>query len=332
MKNFLAERFPVLWNTGLFLVLPLVFLAHISFFCWGYNSLDITIAKGFWWQNIFYHYDKFHFYVNLGITLLLIAIWLFFLLRNEHFKAFYLLPKRRFLAEFLIYWGVILASGILLVSFFYGVKIEVDIFKQEHLEYLECLEKISFPNTSQLIDNIEHFERDWGEYDIPKYSVACCFLALAGTLLLWCYRITGLQITIFTVITIVLMLIALVIFIFSSMNFPLVVSTCWLIYLAMLFSLVFYMKRMNKLLSGIVLNILMCSFFPFVYYGFEVIKDLCYSFDERFWIARIALDFLVNYNYNYYLEGLSSVVFLLFMVFYSKLIYKWKLSEIALHR
>jgi len=31
MKNFLAERFPVLWNTGLFLVLPLVFLAHISF-------------------------------------------------------------------------------------------------------------------------------------------------------------------------------------------------------------------------------------------------------------------------------------------------------------
>jgi len=141
MKNFLAERFPVLWNTGLFLVLPLVFLAHISFFCWGYNSLDITIAKGFWWQNIFYHYSKFHFYVNLGITLLLITIWLFFLLRNEHFKAFYLLSKRRFLAEFLIYWGVILVSGILLVSFFYGVKIEVDIFKQEHLEYLEKIGK-----------------------------------------------------------------------------------------------------------------------------------------------------------------------------------------------
>lgn len=111
MKNFLAERFPVLWNTGLFLVLPLVFLAHISFFCWGYNSLDITIAKGFWWQNIFYHYDKFHFYVNLGITLLLIAIWLFFLLRNEHFKAFYLLPKRRFLVEFLIYWGGDISIG-----------------------------------------------------------------------------------------------------------------------------------------------------------------------------------------------------------------------------
>ena len=147
MKNFLAERFPVLWNTGLFLVLPLVFLAHISFFCWGYNSLDITIAKGFWWQNIFYHYNKFHFYVNLGVTLLLVTIWLFFLLRNEHFKAFYLLPKRRFLAEFLIYWGVILASGILLVSFFYGVKIEVDIFKQEHLEYLEkisCLHQRSY--------------------------------------------------------------------------------------------------------------------------------------------------------------------------------------------
>ena len=244
------------------------------------------------------------------------------------FKAFYLLPKRRFLAEFLIYWGVILVSGILLVSFFYGVKVEVDIFKQEHLEYLE---KIRFTNTSQLIDNIEHFERDW-EYDIPKYSVACCFLALAGALLLWCYRITGLQITIFTVITIVLMLIALVMFIFSSDNFPLVVSTCWLIYLAMLLSLVFYMKRMNKLLSGIVLNILMCSFFPFVYYGFEVIKKLCYSFEERSWITKIALDFLANYNYNYYLEGISSVVFLLFMVFYSKLIYKWKLSQIALHR
>ena len=218
---------------------------------------------------------------------------------------------------------MILVSGILLVSFFYGVKVEVDIFKQEHLEYLE---KIRFTNTSQLIDNIEHFERDWGEYDIPKYSVACCFLALAGALLLWCYRITGLQITIFTVITIVLMLIALVMFIFSSHNFHLVVSICWLIYLAMLFSLVFYMKRMNKFLSGIVLNILMCSFFPFVYFGFKVIENLRYSFDERFRIARIALDFLVNYDYNYYLEGISSVVFLLFMVFYSKLIYKWKLS------
>lgn len=91
-------RYPLLWNTRAFVMIPALLLLHLLFYLSGLFSIS-NLAE---LDDFRVRSDGDTWGLSVMISVLTLVLWLVFYLRNNAFKSFYPLPKGRLLSEFLL--------------------------------------------------------------------------------------------------------------------------------------------------------------------------------------------------------------------------------------
>lgn len=117
IQAYLISRYPLLWNTRIVFLLPIIFGIHVLFYLAGFfkhfNFGDLHDSR-------YYRYEGVVMFSVL-LTALLIIIWLIFYLRNNPLKAGYPLKRFHLIKEFLLLMVVFFSSATFFFTYQQGV-------------------------------------------------------------------------------------------------------------------------------------------------------------------------------------------------------------------
>lgn len=366
MKKYLLERFPTLWNTQLVWMLPLALIAHVLCFILGYNHLTITNFDWEWYGADVYLDNNAGILLLLFIpTVLLLLVWSLHLVRHNAFKVFYPLSRWQLIGQFLSYFVIITASITLVFSFFFGAKTKMDsycensFFSSALVEYNknEAYQESIYNNddtriseaiTETIEEPIESFLITVKSFyyslerDLYDYGLLALYFALAAASLLLCFRLTSLRIGIITVLSAAVLMLFFILI--KQVFSPYIITTLYSIrslfiiaflgYVFALISLVFFMRKMSKLVAGVLMNLLLLlAPFMLFYILLEItvliIEPILLSYFNNYNSITaneqkyIFLDWLLNAWYIFVrVSGL--VLIIPFLALYTKVIFKWK--------
>lgn len=91
-------RYPLLWNTRAFFMIPALLLLHLLFYGTGFFSIRSLADL----DNFNVYNDSDIWGISVMISVVTLVLWLIFYLRNNAFKSFYPLKKGYLLSEFLL--------------------------------------------------------------------------------------------------------------------------------------------------------------------------------------------------------------------------------------
>ena len=307
MKKYLLERFPILWNTQLLWILPLALLGHCFFFGLGFFGLTYSdVTDYYYWGE---NFEKLLKALNLMVSSLLLIVWVMRLSRHNAFKHFYPIKGRLLLGEFLVFCFITLVCISFYISFLAG-------------EYLKAF--LEFPD-------LYFVSEGWDKY----YSKTLPFIVLAYiiSLLIFSVRITGMRITLLSVVSgaIVLLLLFISYFLIlirigSSKGHENIMLVGMYTYILLLVLLVVMLKRLPKRVLGVLLNLIMFFFLPafliLILYLFSLVMRSLYG-EEWQVIVENFFNTYLNFSFNQWTFVIILCV-IGFMGLYTKIIRQWK--------
>lgn len=121
INNYFLERFPLLWNTRIYWVLPICIITHLLFFIVGhFTSSDLDILVGTSIDDLVFENGTLLF--GAVVSILIIITWLTVLLRNNAFKSFYPTSAGSLFKSFLLYFIILFTSTTFYLSYLEGYK------------------------------------------------------------------------------------------------------------------------------------------------------------------------------------------------------------------
>lgn len=117
LNAWLITRYPLLWNTRVVFVLPLVLLIHVLFFLAGYAQ--VIEYTDFYDGQIFRAKDVILF--SCLITVVNLLIWLIYYLRNNPLKAHYPISRKYMFGEFMLLVLVFFSSATFFFTYRQGI-------------------------------------------------------------------------------------------------------------------------------------------------------------------------------------------------------------------
>ncbi len=117
LNAWLITRFPLLWNTRVVFVLPLVLLIHGLFYLAGYSQkVDFSDLK----NSRFFNAEEVILFSCL-ITVVILLIWMVHYLRNNPLKAHYPIKKAYMFGEFMLLFLVFFSSATFFFTYRQGL-------------------------------------------------------------------------------------------------------------------------------------------------------------------------------------------------------------------
>lgn len=177
------------------------------------------------------------------VSSLLLIVWVMRLSRHNAFKHFYPIKGRLLLGEFLVFCFITLVCISFYISFLAG-------------EYLKAF--LEFPD-------LYFVSEGWDKYYLKTHPFIV--LAYIISLLIFSVRITGMRITLLSVVSGAIVLLLLFISYFfirmeSSKGHENIMLVGMYTYILLLVLLVVMLKRLPKRVSGVLLNLIMFFFLP----------------------------------------------------------------------
>ncbi|MDC8003629.1 hypothetical protein POV27_06170 [Aureisphaera galaxeae] len=198
INKYLLERYPLLWNTRIVWMLASSIILHLLFFLGGYLALtDVTKLHKHGAVDMFLNNGTV--FMGIIISILQVAIWLIFLLKNNAFKNYYPTTRKGLWLQFVLFFLTFFVCTTYYYSYTAGIKahtaihypdeeFEQDIrtaneahlfFSQSIYEY--TLENVAHPsvldtlhceaNSFYVQDSLPHFSfegRKWQYYTLEK--------------------------------------------------------------------------------------------------------------------------------------------------------------------
>lgn len=232
MNKYLLERYPLVWNTRLIPMLALASGGHIFFILLGWAAKNENFNY-YAFNTIMADFIGMPLLLHLVISILLLVVWLLYLSRNNAFKHFYPFPEEKLFLQWILYFLIVFAS----VSFVLSYTI------------VKGLGKYPFSNTSDVIY-------------LLNFLLSITFVIAT---LVYCVRITNVQILLFTIVFIGVLTIILS-FIGNKLLFL-------LFYAALVYISVSKEIHIPKKFIGIVVNTVLLFSFMVMYYVVDSIME-----------------------------------------------------------
>ena len=270
MNKYFLERYPLVWNTRLLPMLALASCGHIFFILLGWAAKNENFNY-YAFNAIMVDFIGIPLLLHLIISILLLVVWLLYLSRNNAFKHFYPFPEEKLFLQWILYFLIVFAS----VSFVLSYAI------------VKGLGKHPFSNTSDVIYLLNFL----------------LIIIFAIATLVYCVRITNVQILLFTIVFIGVLSIILS-FIGNKLLFLLV-------YAALVYISVSKEIHIPKKLIGVVVNTVLLFSFMVMYYIIDSIME----------------NMLLDRSRDGFSNKIFCVSFCLTLVFigcYTRVIQRWK--------
>ena len=265
MNKYLLERYPLVWNTRLLPMLALASGGHIFFILLGWATKNENFNY-YAFNAIMADFIGMPLLLHLVISILLLVVWLLYLSRNNAFKHFYPFSEEKLFLQWILYFFIVFAS----VSFVLSYAI------------VKGLGKYPFSNTSDVIY-------------LLNFLLSITFVIAT---LVYCVRITNVQILLFTIVFIGVLTIILS-FIGNKLLFL-------LFYAALV-----YISVSKEIHIGIVVNTVLLFSFMVMYYVVDSIME----------------NMLLDRSRDEFSNKIFCVSFCLTLVFigcYTRIIQRWK--------
>ena len=270
MNKYLLERYPLVWNARLLPMLALASCGHIFFILLGWIAKNEDFNY-YAFNAIMVDFIGIPLLLHLVISILLLVVWLLYLSRNNAFKHFYPFPEEKLFLQWILYFLIVFAS----VSFVLPYAI------------VKGLGKYPFSNTSDVIY-------------LLNFLLSITFVIAT---LVYCVRITNVQILLFTIVFIGVLSIILS-FIGNKLLFLLV-------YAALVYISVSKEIHIPKKFIGIVVNTVLLFSFMVMYYIVDSIM-------ENMLLGRSIGEF------SYKVFYVSLFLTFVFIGCYARIIRQWK--------
>ena len=270
MNKYFLERYPLVWNTRLLPMLALASCGHIFFILLGWAAKNENFNY-YAFNAIMVDFIGIPLLLHLIISILLLVVWLLYLSRNNAFKHFYPFPEEKLFLQWILYFLIVSAS----VSFVLSYAI------------VKGLGKYPFSNTSDVIY-------------LLNFLLSITFVIAT---LVYCVRITNVQILLFTIVFIGVLSIILS-FIGNKLLFLLV-------YAALVYISVSKEIHIPKKFIGIVVNTVLLFSFMVMYYIVDSIM-------ENMLLGRSIGEF------SYKVFYVSLFLTFVFIGCYARIIRQWK--------
>ena len=270
MNKYLLEHYPLVWNTRLIPMLALASGGHIFFILlgWAAKNEDFNYYA---FNAIMADFIGMPLLLHLVISILLLVVWLLYLSRNNAFKHFYPFPEEKLFLQWILYFLIVFAS----VSFVLSYAI------------VKGLGKYPFSNTSDVIY-------------LLNFLLIITFVIAT---IVYCVRITNVQILLFTIVFIGVLSIILS-FIGNKLLFLLV-------YAALVYISVSKEIHIPKKFIGIVVNTVLL-------FSFMVMYCVVDSIMENMLLGRSIGEFSHKVFY------VSLFLTFVFIACYVRIIRQWK--------
>ena len=270
MNKHLLERYPLVWNTRLIPMLALASGGHIFFILlgWAAKNEDFNYSA---FNAIMADFIGMPLLLHLVISILLLVVWLLYLSRNNAFKHFYPFSEEKLFLQWILYFFIVFAS----VSFVLSYAI------------VKGLGKYPFSNTSDVIY-------------LLNFLLIITFVIAT---IVYCVRITNVQILLFTIVFIGVLSIILS-FIGNKLLFLLV-------YAALVYISVSKEIHIPKKFIGIVVNTVLL-------FSFMVMYCVVDSIMENMLLGRSIGEFSHKVFY------VSLFLTFVFIACYVRIIRQWK--------
>lgn len=116
IEQHILTKYPLIWNTRAYWVIPLSIVLHVVFFAAGYFSfMNISQLHSHGWSS-----EGEVIFFSVLLSFVLISVWFVFYFRNNAFKSFYPIRKLHLFYEFLILLVGIGLGSTFFLSFEYG--------------------------------------------------------------------------------------------------------------------------------------------------------------------------------------------------------------------
>lgn len=138
INRYLLKRYPTIWNTKIVWMLLVAFLVHLLFFGIGYFYYSTPARLNDYWIGSDY-FESGLVFIHIIFSLIILAVWLSQLLKNNAFKNFYPMTSFQLLGQFLQFIIIIFANVTFYYSFNYGNKIFINQ-KYDDTKYLNYIE------------------------------------------------------------------------------------------------------------------------------------------------------------------------------------------------
>ena len=270
MNKYLLERYPLVWNARLLPMLALASCGHIFFILLGWIAKNEDFNY-YAFNAIMVDFIGIPLLLHLVISILLLVVWLLYLSRNNAFKHFYPFPEEKLFLQWILYFLIVFAS----VSFVLSYAI------------VKGLGKYPFSNTSDVIY-------------LLNFLLIITFVIAT---IVYCVRITNVQILLFTIVFIGVLSIILS-FIGNKLLFLLV-------YAALVYISVSKEIHIPKKFIGIVVNTVLLFSFMVMYYVVDSIM-------ENMLLGRSIGEF------SYKVFYVSLFLTFVFIGCYARIIRQWK--------
>lgn len=270
MNKYLLECYPLVWNTRLLPMLALASGGHIFFILLGWAAKNENFNY-YAFNAIMADFIGMPLLLHLVISILLLVVWLLYLSRNNAFKHFYPFSEEKLFLQWILYFLIVFAS----VSFVLSYAI------------VKGLGKHPFSNTSDVIY-------------LLNFLLSITFVIAT---LVYCVRITNVQILLFTIVFIGVLSIILS-FIGNKLLFLLV-------YAALVYISVSKEIHIPKKFIGIVVNTVLLFSFMVMYYVVDSIM-------ENMLLGRSIGEF------SYKVFYVSLFLTFVFIGCYARIIRQWK--------
>ena len=270
MNKYLLERYPLVWNARLLPMLALASCGHIFFILLGWTAKNEDFNY-YAFNAIMVDFIGIPLLLHLVISILLLVVWLLYLSRNNAFKHFYPFPEEKLFLQWILYFLIVFAS----VSFVLSYAI------------VKGLVKYPFSNTSDVIY-------------LLNFLLIITFIIAT---IVYCVRITNVQILLFTIVFIGVLSIILS-FIGNKLLFLLV-------YVALVYISVSKEIHIPKKFIDIVVNTVLLFSFIVMYYVVDSIME----------------NMLLDRSHDGFSNKIFCVSFCLTLVFigcYTRVIQRWK--------
>src|SRR5690606_28538552 len=254
INKYLIERFPTIWNTKIVWILLICLPIHGLFFLVGANIELPYYSYGFETK----YFSSGWSFVGSIISMLILVGWLVSMLKNNAFKSFYPISNIQLFGQFLSYFIIIFCA----TSFYLSCKYVYNIFAKERP-------------------------------DMSNHIVT--WRAFAMALLLFNFRVTNLRTVLFAIVSkgflgLIIGLLALIygLGIMSNTDYFTAYLVLFLGFI-ILYIPIFMPKSGSKLFRGILINMSILGFVPYVFLILGIItmhqKDACrevYNYSDCF--------------------------------------------------
>lgn len=250
-NQYLIERFPTVWNTKIVWMILISIPIHFLFFLMGLNT---ELPTDFYAFEIKYYTSGWSFFGSIISTLMLIG-WVVAMFKNNAFKNFYPMSNTQLFGQFLSYFVIIFCS----ISF-----------------YLSCAYGFYTGSQNEVVTKV-----------FSEFNYTYIWRAFGFAALIFSFRVTNLRTLLFALVSLCVLglIVGLFTLVYSlstfdnsayfSMYFALIIGTI------ILFIPIFMPRLGSKLFRGILLNMSILGFVPYIFLVLGIIsmhqKDACIS-------------------------------------------------------